>query len=113
LATGTPHAATTIATTEEMLNVRAPSPPVPHTSTADGHVRGSFTASARIARAKPPISWGRSPFMARPTSRPATCASLAWPHITARIAASASLAARSSRRASFWSSSANMDTCLR
>ena len=50
-ATGTPQAATTNEATVEMLNVPAPSPPVPQVSTAPREASG--TARARIARAKP------------------------------------------------------------
>ena len=57
-----------------MLKVPAPSPPVPHVSRASGRGRGSGTARARIVRAKPTISAGRSPFCRSAISRPAICA---------------------------------------
>ena len=59
LATGTPQAATTTEATVEMLNVPAPSPPVPQVSTAPDEVSG--TARARMARAKPTTSSSVSP----------------------------------------------------
>ena len=52
--------------------------------------RDSCTACARIVRARPTISAGRSPFIARPTSRPAICAGAARPSMTSAIAAAAS-----------------------
>ena len=63
LATFTPHAATTIAAADEMLNVPDRSPPVPHVSNTSPAGALNFTACSRIVRAKPTISDGRSPFI--------------------------------------------------
>src|ERR671932_149219 len=70
LATRTPHAATTSAAHDEMLKVPARSPPVPQLSTPLSYRRDNVTARARIVRARPTISAGRSPFIARPIRKP-------------------------------------------
>ena len=70
-ATRTPHAASTSAATVDTLNVCDPSPPVPQVSNTGENGRDSFVALALIVRARPTISSGRSPFIARPTRRPA------------------------------------------
>ena len=59
--------------------VPARSPPVPHVSKASGNGRDSFTECDRIVRARPTISCGRSPFIAKPTSKAASCAGVACP----------------------------------
>jgi hypothetical protein len=113
-ATVTPHAAMTSALAEDTLNVPARSPPVPHVSNASGYERDSFTECARMVRARPTISSGRSPFIDRPTSNAASCAEVAWPVITRSMAAAASSAVRSSCRVSFISrsvSTASTFTC--
>ena len=109
-ATGTPHAATTIAAHDEMLNVPDRSPPVPHVSNTRLKGREIWTACARIARARPTISSGRSPFMARPTRKAAMWASSARPSITSTIAAAASSLERSSRLTSCSMIRANIAT---
>jgi hypothetical protein len=78
-ATGTPHAATTIAVADEILNVQAPSPPVPQVSNTIRPAVSNGTASRRIVSARPTISSGRSPFIARPTRKPAITAGVARP----------------------------------
>ncbi|MFN7916955.1 MAG: hypothetical protein U0Q55_16550 [Vicinamibacterales bacterium] len=95
-ATRTPAAASTIAEQVEMLNVPDRSPPVPQVSNTGSNRRDSDTAWARIVRARPTISCGRSPFMASPTRKPAIWASPARPSMTSAIAAEASSAVRSS-----------------
>src|SRR5262249_53265013 len=99
-ATRTPQAATTTAAHDEMLNVPERSPPVPHVSNTSSYRRDTCTACARIARARPTISAGRSPFIARPTSRPAIWAGAARPSMISVIAPAASSLVRSSWRVS-------------
>ena len=94
LATGTPQAATTREATVEMLNVPAPSPPVPQVSTAPRAERG--TARARIVRANPTTSSSVSPRTARAASRPPICAGVASPSMIAAMAAPASSSVRRS-----------------
>ena len=72
LATFTPHAATTRAAAEEILNVPDRSPPVPQVSNTSSTGADSFTACSRIVRAKPTISAGRSPFITRAASSAAS-----------------------------------------
>src|SRR6267142_156574 len=108
-ATRTPAAATTMAAHDEILMVPDRSPPVPHVSNTSSYRFETLTACARIVRARPTISAGRSPFIARPISRPAMCAGAAWPSITSAIAAAASSVVRSSCRVSFSISVANME----
>ncbi len=108
LATGTPHAASTIAAAEEMLNVPERSPPVPHVSNTSLIGALSFTACSRIARAKPTISDGRSPFITSADNNAASAAGAARPSMTSRIAAAASSAVKSSWRTTFSSSSVNI-----
>src|SRR5437762_8508677 len=115
LATFTPHAATTMAAQDEILNVPERSPPVPHVSNTVSAVPERFdscTACARIVFASPTISAGRSPFIASPMSRPAIWAGVARPSITAAIAAEASSTVRSSRRVSLSIRSGNIETVL-
>src|ERR1017187_7329987 len=67
LATCTPAPATTKAATVEMLNVLAPSPPVPQVSSRVWPARPASmgTAICRMARAKPTNSSTVSPFILR------------------------------------------------
>jgi len=60
----------------------------------------SRTALARMAAARPTISAGCSPFIARPTSRPPICAGVARPAMISAIAAAASPVVRFWRRMS-------------
>ena len=71
LATGTPAPATTNPAVVEMLNVWAPSPPVPQVSTVRGSRHGAVTAAARSARAAPTISPTVSPLVRSAASSPA------------------------------------------
>src|SRR5437867_13278777 len=107
-ATRTPHAASTSAVQEEMLNVPDRSPPVPQVSNTLSYRLEICTARARIVFARPTISTGRSPFIARPISKPAICAAAARPSITSVIAADASSLVRSSCRVSFSIKCGNM-----
>ena len=95
-ATRTPHAATTIATHDEMLKVADRSPPVPQQSKTPSCRRDSGTAWRRMVRASPTISAGRSPFIANATSRAPMCAGAAVPAMISSMAAPASSADRSS-----------------
>ena len=72
LATGTPAPATTKAARVEMLNVPAPSAPVPHRSTAPSGA-STRTARARMTRAKAASSSGVSPRTRSMASSAATC----------------------------------------
>ena len=96
LATLTPHAATTIAAADEMLNVPARSPPVPQVSQTSPSGLDTLTACSRIARAKPTSSAGRSPFMRSADSSAASAAGAARPSMTSPMAAAASSVVRSS-----------------
>jgi hypothetical protein len=98
LATRTPHAASTSAATVDTLKVCARSPPVPHVSNTGEYSRDSFVALARIVRARPTISAGRSPFMASAMSSAAICDDCARPSMIASIAVAASSTVRSWRR---------------
>ena len=69
LATGHPAPAATRAAAVEMLNVPAPSPPVPHVSTASTESE-TTVACARIDSTMPAISSTVSPFMRSATIRP-------------------------------------------
>ena len=60
--------------------------------------RDSFAARARMVRASPTISSGRSPFIASPTRSPAICDAGAWPSMITSIAPDASSTVRSTRR---------------
>ena len=108
LATRTPQAASTSAATVETLNVCAP---VAARAAGVEHRRDSATscvARARIVRAKPTTSAGRSPFMASAMSSAAICDGCARPSMISSIAAAASSAVRSCRRCSFSSSAGNI-----
>jgi hypothetical protein len=70
-ATGIPAPATTKAATVEMLNVPAPSPPVPQVSTVRVSRRGAVSARARSARAAAVISPTVSPLVRNATRRAA------------------------------------------
>ena len=74
----------TIAAAEEMLNVpeRSPAGPARIEHLADRRVSG--TACARIVRAKPTISAGRSPFITSADSNAASGAGAARPSMTSR-----------------------------
>ncbi len=91
LATGTPQAATTNEATVEMLNVPAPSPPVPQVSTAPCEASG--TARARMARAKPTTSSSVSPRAAIAARSAPIWAGVASPSMIEPIAWAASSSA--------------------
>src|SRR5262249_43688186 len=103
-----PRGATPSAAQEEMLKVPDRSPPVPQVSNTPWYRVDSFTARARMVRASPTISEARSPFMARATSSPPICPSLARPSMISDIAAAASSVVMSSRRNNFSISAENM-----
>jgi hypothetical protein len=94
LGDGAPPAAATSAAEVEMLNVSAPSPPVPQVSTRSGWAAPA-SRGPRIARAQPAISSGVSPFIRSATRKPEIWAGVASPLITCIIAACASSAGRS------------------
>ena len=98
-ATGTPQAATTNEATVEMLNVPAPSPPVPQVSTAPFDRSG--TARARMARAKPTTSSSVSPRAAMAARSAPIWAGVASPSMIVPIASAASSSVSRSPRASF------------
>src|SRR5215203_2504458 len=106
-ATGTPQAAITIAAAEEMLNVPDRSPPVPHVSNTSRPPVSNGTASRRIVPARPTISSGRSPFIARDTRNAAISAGVARPDMISAIPSAASPVVRSSRALSFWRMAVN------
>ena len=93
LATGTPAPATTSAATVEMLNVPLRSPPVPQVSTTGTGGATGF-ANPSIVSASPSISSTVSPLVRSAIRRPPTCAGVASPDITTRIAAAASSRSR-------------------
>src|SRR5204863_7899289 len=82
-------------------NVPDRSPPVPQVSNTLSYRLEICTARARIVFARPTISTGRSPFIARPISKPPVGAAAGRPSITSVIAADASSLVRSSCRVSF------------
>lgn len=94
LATAAPAAAATKAAAVEMLNVLAPSPPVPHVSTS-GVRRGVILAAfSRITRAQPAISSTVSPLIRSAVMNAAIWAGVASPSMMASIAAAASSSVR-------------------
>src|SRR5918993_1083511 len=107
-ATGTPQAATTMAAADEMLNVPDRSPPVPHVSNTSHPCVSNRTACRRIVSARPTISSGRSPFIARATRNAAVTAGVAPPDMISDIASAASAVVRSSRAVSFWRMAVNI-----
>ena len=94
-ATLTPQAATTSAATVDTLNVCARSPPVPQVSKTSAYSRDSLVARARIVRARPTTSAGRSPFIASAIRSPAICAGCARPSMISSMAAADSSTVRS------------------
>ena len=100
LATYAPPAAATSAADVEMLNVWAPSPPVPAVSTSVWCCGRAGVTCARMARAQPVISPTVSPFIRSPTRNPAIWAGVAPPSITCIMAACASSGSRSRRSTS-------------
>src|SRR5437870_2657481 len=106
-ATGTPAPATTSPAAVETLNVEAPSPPVPHVSTASGGTPGIGTACARITRAAPTSSPTVSPFMRSATRSAPIWAGLALParmhSITAAISDSERARPSTTRARASWS----------
>ena len=101
LATRTPAPAVTNAAIVEMLNVHAPSPPVPQVSSSGSPLSATSTRCdfSRMARAKPVSSAAVSPFIRNATRNAATCAVVASPDKMASMASRASPALRSSRAA--------------
>ena len=102
LATVTPHAATTIAAADEMLNVPERSPPVPHVSnTSPGGVAQLHRVLAHRPREaddlRRPLAFHHERRQAAPPAPPGA----ARPSMTSRIAAAASSVVRSSWRTSF------------
>ena len=89
-ATAAPDAAATIAAAVEMLNVPAPSPPVPTMSTTGERLGVTGTTCSRIASAKPAISSAVSPFVRRATRNPAIWAGVSSPSMTEPISSRAS-----------------------
>ena len=85
LTTGIPLAPMMIAAVVETFTVPIRSPPVP-TMSSTSEETGSGTAASRIASRKPTISSIVSPFARSPIRKPASCASVASPRITWRIA---------------------------
>ena len=94
-ATFTPHAATTSAATVDTLKVWARSPPVPQVSNTSRYSCDSFVDRARMVRARPTTSEGRSPFIASAIRNPAICAGWARPSMISSMAAADSSTVRS------------------
>ena len=78
-ATPAPAAAATRAAVVEMLNVRAPSPPVPAVSTRSSRRGRTERTCSRMASAQPAISPARSPLSLSATRKPPICAGVASP----------------------------------
>ena len=106
-ATDTPAPATTKALTVEMLNVCAPSPPVPQVSTSDdlGVLHGIARAAERMARANPTISSVVSPLITNAVSNDPINTGEDSPARISPITAAASVSVRSSRRTTLCSAS--------
>ena len=83
----------TIATAVEILNVPAPSPPVPHVSMAPGGA-STFNALARMIRAAPVNSAIVSPRTLKPIRNALAWVGVAVPDINDSKAASASVSLR-------------------
>ena len=96
-ATAAPAAAATSAAAVEMLKVRAPSPPVPTTSTSGVRDGVTRTTCSDIASAKPVISSAVSPFALSATRRSRIWSGVASPLITIPITERACSRVRSRR----------------
>ena len=83
----------------EMLNVEAPSPPVPQVSSSGSPPgpQSMGAAISRMARANPTNSSTVSPFIRKATRNAAICGWLAWPDSIVRMASNASPDDRSTR----------------
>ena len=101
-ATGIPVPATTNAAVVEILNVCAPSPPVPEVSTTKGCWGRTFVDFSRIARAAPVISSIVSPLIRRAVMNEATCADVASPLIISFIVSTVSRSVKSCPSTTFW-----------
>ena len=101
-ATAAPAAAATSAAAVEMLNVCAPSPPVPTMSTTGERCGVTGTTCSRIASAKPAISSAVSPFVRRATRKPAIWAGVASPSMIEPISSCASSRERWCPSSSSW-----------
>src|SRR5450756_1058447 len=95
LATVTPAPAATRAAAVEMLNVWAPSPPVPQVSRITSVSTSTFSASALMARAMPTISSAVSPLTRRALRKAAVWASPVRPPMISSSTSRASSSPRS------------------
>ncbi|MBA7544701.1 hypothetical protein ES705_37062 [subsurface metagenome] len=95
LATKSPPAAATRATTVEILNVLLLSPPVPQVSTMTFSVKSRLVAFLRITLAAPVISSTVSPFILKAVIKAAICAGVVLPLIISFIAVIASFSVKS------------------
>ncbi len=107
LKTGMPAAAATMATVVEMLNVLAPSPPVPQVSMAYRSSMLTAIALSRITRAPPDISALLSPLMRRPINSAPTCVGVNSPSMILVMTWIISTSVRSSLFANLLSTSGN------
>ena len=107
LATATPAPATTKAAAVEMLNVPAPSPPVPQTSMITSRRGRTWTEAARRPSMSPRTSSTVSPLARRPMRNAPACAGVAFPSRSTAIAALASSRDRERRLARSWRQAVN------